>query len=105
MQPGAQQQPAAAGSDGGGIVPGTIDLTKGRQVYGQVCMSCHDTGAAGAPKKGDAQAWQPRIEKGWSTLVDHALNGFKAMPPKGGRPGLPDADVEAAVAYLVKESR
>ncbi|MCG2580771.1 MAG: c-type cytochrome [Marinobacter sp.] len=77
----------------------------GDEVYGAVCMACHDTGAAGAPKKGDTAAWGSRIDKGLETLVDHAINGFNAMPAKGGCSNCPDEEIEAAVEYLVSESQ
>ncbi|GAB2719670.1 c-type cytochrome [Halomonas garicola] len=60
------------------------------------------TGAAGAPKRGDADAWAPRQEKGIDTLYDHAINGFQAMPPKGGQVSLSDDDVKAAVDYMLE---
>jgi cytochrome c5 len=87
---GDQQAAASSDSD--------ID---GAAVYGQICMACHDTGAAGAPKLGDDTAWATRMEKGIETLYDHAINGFNAMPPKGGNPSLSDAEVEAAVDHMV----
>jgi cytochrome c5 len=31
-----------------------------------------------------------------------AINGKGAMPPKGGRVDLSDADIQAAVVYMVK---
>src|SRR6056297_3785258 len=43
----------------------------GSEVYDAVCMACHTTGAAGAPKIGDTAAWAPRIDKGMETLVSH----------------------------------
>jgi len=76
----------------------------GEQTYAQVCASCHDSGASGAPKLGDKTAWQPRIQQGQQTLYSHAINGFGAMPPKGGDPSLSDADVQAAVDYMVSEA-
>ncbi|MDR5866476.1 c-type cytochrome [Halomonas koreensis] len=84
----ASAEPATAGIDGAAI-------------YNSVCMACHDTGAAGAPKKGDAAAWAARLEQGTETLYDHAINGFNAMPAKGGNPGLSDAEVKAAVDHLL----
>ncbi|SDI95414.1 c-type cytochrome [Billgrantia gudaonensis] len=77
----------------------------GEAVYNQACMACHMTGAAGAPIKGDADAWAPRIEKGMETLYDHSLNGFNAMPAKGGNASLSDEEVKAAVDYMVAESQ
>lgn len=86
-----------------------MDLAHGKSVYDSACWVCHNPGAAGAPKFGDAGAWAPRIEKGMATLYDHAINGFMGqaglMPPKGGRTDLSDDDVKAAVAYMVDSSR
>jgi cytochrome c len=43
------------------------------------------------------------------TLVNHAIGGFQGtsgyMPPKGGRVDLPDADISAAVEYMVDHSK
>ena len=78
---------------------------KGQEVYQASCFACHGTGAAGAPKVGDAAAWAPRIDKGMDTLMNHAINGFNAMPPKGTCFSCSDADLQAAVEFMVKESR
>lgn len=77
----------------------------GSEVYDAVCMACHTTGAAGAPVIGDADAWAPRIDKGLDTLVSHAINGFNAMPAKGGCANCPDEEIQAAVEHLVAESQ
>lgn len=77
----------------------------GNEVYDAVCMACHSTGAAGAPKKGDTAAWAPRIDKGMETLITHALNGFNAMPAKGGCANCPDEEIKNAVEYMVSESQ
>ena len=77
----------------------------GQAVYKSLCFSCHDTGAAGAPKKGDKAAWAPRIAQGMDALYASSLNGKGAMPAKGGNPGLSDADVKAAVDFLVAGSK
>ena len=81
-----------------------VDLAKGKAVYGSACFVCHTTGAAGAPKLGDRALWAPRIAQGMETLNMNALRGKGAMPPKGGRMDIPDADVVAAVAYMVSEA-
>ncbi len=51
--------------------------------YTKSCAVCHDYGAAGAPKTGDAAAWEPRLGKGMEQLVKSVENGLNAMPPKG----------------------
>ncbi len=73
----------------------------GATVYNAVCMACHASGAAGAPKAGDKAAWAPRIATGSAALIKSAINGKNAMPPKGGNPDLSDAEVKAAVEHLV----
>jgi cytochrome c5 len=87
----------------------TAAVPDGEQVYSKVCLSCHGTGIAGAPKVGDKETWKPRIAKGMQTLVNNAIKGFTgekgAMPPKGGAPSLSDAEVEAAVRSMVVQSR
>jgi len=77
------------------------DSAKGKAVYDKVCMLCHAAGVAGAPKAGDKAAWTPRINTGIDHLYMSALKGKGAMPPKGGNVALPDADVKAAVDYMV----
>jgi cytochrome c5 len=75
------------------------------QVYNTACMACHSTGVAGAPKTGDVAAWAPRIAQGESVLFEHATKGFKGMPARGGSAQLSDADVTAAIDYMVERSQ
>ena len=74
--------------------------TDGEMIYNQVCAACHDSGAAGAPML-DPADWSDRLSKGRDTLVDHAVNGFNAMPAKGGRSDLSDEQVAASVDYML----
>ena len=80
---------------------GAVDA---KSAYTASCFACHGTGAAGAPKMGDKGAWKNRIAQGMDTLVDHAINGFKGMPPRGGS-SLSDDAVTAVVKYMVKDSK
>jgi len=81
----------------------------GQQVYKASCVACHDAGIAGAPKLGDQGQWAKRIAKGLDTLYGSAVNGIQGsmgvMPPKGGNPALSDAEVKAAVDYMVARSK
>jgi cytochrome c5 len=86
--------PAAAAADG-----------KGKSVYDQACIACHGQGVAGAPKFGDKAAWAPRIQTGMDALYTTSLKGKGAMPPKGGNTTLADADVKAAVDYMVAAAK
>jgi cytochrome c5 len=78
-------------------------LQNGQSVYTAVCVACHGTGAAGAPKVGDAGAWSARIAQGYDTLVQHAIQGIRAMPAKGGNPDLDDVEVARAVVYMANQ--
>jgi cytochrome c5 len=79
-------------------------LQSGQAVYNAVCVACHGTGAAGAPKIGDAGAWSARIAQGYDTLVQHAVQGIRAMPAKGGNPDLDNIEVARAVAYMANQA-
>jgi cytochrome c5 len=79
-------------------------LQTGEAVYKAVCSACHTSGAAGAPKFGDAAGWAGRLAQGQATLVEHAIKGIRAMPAKGGNPDLDDVEVERAVVYLANQS-
>ncbi|MBU2479301.1 MAG: c-type cytochrome, partial [Gammaproteobacteria bacterium] len=85
--------------------PAAASADAGKQIYDASCMACHSTGAAGAPKVGDKAAWAPRIAQGVDTLVNHAINGIRAMPPKGTCMSCSDDDLKAAVSYMVNESK
>lgn len=91
------------------MLSGQAALADGKATYDMVCFACHATGAAGAPKVGDKAAWAPRIGQGMDVLKQHANAGFKGnsgfMPAKGGRADLSDADVGAAVEYMVSQSK
>jgi len=74
------------------------------QMYQSACLACHTTGAAGAPKIGDAAAWAERAQQGIDTLVTHAVNGIGAMPPRGGSQ-FDDDQIRAVVEYILENSK
>lgn len=76
----------------------------GEEVYNAVCLACHGSGAMGAPKFGDEAGWAPRIAQGYETLVKHAIEGIRMMPPRGGGADLSDAEVANAVVYMANEA-
>jgi cytochrome c5 len=81
----------------------------GEKVFKSTCAMCHQTGAGGAPLVGNKADWGPRIAQGNETLYTHAIKGFTgkkgAMPPKGANASLADADVKAAVDYMVNKAK
>lgn len=76
----------------------------GEEVYNNLCASCHEAGLLEAPKTGDAADWAPRIAQGFDTMTSNAINGIRAMPPRGGGSDLTDAEVARAVAYLANSA-
>jgi cytochrome c5 len=74
----------------------------GKAVYDKSCGGCHN---AMAPKLGDKAAWGPLAKKGADALVASVVKGKGAMPPKGGAASLSDADIKAAVEYIVSRAK
>ncbi|MEL6587198.1 MAG: c-type cytochrome [Pseudomonadota bacterium] len=88
-------------------VPADPVLRQGREVWGDTCENCHGGNKlTGAPKITSTEAWAPRITQEMDTLFAHAIEGFVGpkyaqMPARGGNPTLSDAEVRAAVAFMV----
>jgi len=89
------------GSGGGAAGAGG---RSGEEVVKATCATCHQAGVAGAPKMGDKAAWAPRLKQGYPALVQSALKGKNAMPPKGGNASLSDDEVARAVAFLANQA-
>jgi len=78
-------------------------LRSGEEVFTAVCTACHTAGALGAPKFGDAEAWAPRIAKGYDALLVSALKGKGNMTAQGGG-GYADTEVGRAVVYMANKA-
>jgi cytochrome c oxidase subunit II len=100
---GAAAAPQPAAPAAGGAAP--AKAADGKSTYDTVCMACHGTGVAGAPKLGDKGAWAPRLAQGKDALYNSALKGKGAMPPKGGNASLSDEAVKAAVDYMAAQAK
>ncbi|MFN0313624.1 MAG: cytochrome c oxidase subunit II [Burkholderiales bacterium] len=102
------KQPASAAAPAAVVAvaaPAAAAPAGGKATYEKTCQMCHLPGLMNAPKLGDKAAWAARIAQGNETLYEHALKGFKTMPPKGGAMDVPDADVKAAVDYMVQAAK
>lgn len=93
----AEAAPAAA-------EPVVAAANGGAQTYKAVCAMCHDSGLMNAPKPGDKDAWAPRIAQGKDTLIQHAIQGIRMMPAKGGNPSLSDDEVAQAVIFMANQT-
>ncbi len=99
---------ASAGCGGEGAA---VDAVRGQQLYLANCALCHGADGGGKPALGkslidneftrgmtDEELVQFLAE---GRRADHPLNTKGVdMPPRGGNPGLSDADLMAIVQYL-----
>ena len=77
----------------------------GEEVYQASCGTCHNTGVSGAPKLDEKDNWQARLtERGRDGLVTHSIKGFNAMPAKGLCFACSDAELAAAVDYMLAQA-
>ncbi|OON59488.1 cytochrome c5 family protein [Massilia sp. KIM] len=106
--PAAAPAAAAPAAPAPAAAPAVASADAGKATYNAACVACHGAGIAGAPKVGDKAAWAARIKQGDAVLYEHAIKGFQGkagvMPPKGGSTAS-DADVKAAVDFMVAASK
>lgn len=78
----------------------------GEQVYAYRCAACHAKTTQGAPMPGDDIEWGLRARQGMKVLMEHTVNGYKQflMPPRGGCGNCSDAELKAAVVFMLKAS-
>lgn len=103
--PAAAPTPAAA-SDAATAASGAAASAQAKANFEKTCQACHGANSPipGAPKVTHNDEWAPRIKQGKDTLHQHAINGFNAMPPKGGNLSYSDDEVKAIVDYMVSQS-
>lgn len=84
---------------------GSQESSAGEQVYNRYCFSCHAAGVAGAPRVGDRQGWQPRVDKGRAALLESTVGGVPpGMPPRGLCSDCTDEELSAAIDYMIQRS-
>ncbi|KTD36587.1 cytochrome c [Legionella nautarum] len=80
-------------------------LKRGRQVYVNACIICHQNGEMSAPVIGNASNWYFRLQNsGLTGLYRHAIEGYNSMPVKGACVTCSDNDIIAAVDYILNNS-
>ena len=75
----------------------------GEQVYNKYCTACHTSGVMGAPKINNAADWEDRLAQGMDTVLQHAVEGYNAMPPKGTCSDCSEEEIQAAIDYMVED--
>ncbi|MEM6413455.1 MAG: PQQ-dependent sugar dehydrogenase [Pseudomonadota bacterium] len=81
---------------------GIAGMRSGTQVYNTVCSSCHSQNAPGVPNIDDPDAWTDRLSKGKNALYTNTINGIGSMPSKGYCEDCTDAELKAAVDYMIE---
>ncbi len=80
-------------------------LKRGKQVYVNTCIICHQGGELGAPRIGDASNWFMRLKStGLTGLYRHAIHGYNQMPVKGACVTCSDNDIISAINYMLEKS-
>lgn len=95
--------PSGVVTEGDGIPAGQ---RSGEAIFNKICIQCHaaDSVTPNAPRITNTGEWAARISKGFETLINHAINGFNAMPPRGGASDLTDDEIARAIAYMANQS-
>ncbi len=100
-----EEAPAKATETAAAETKAASAARSGEEIFNTACTACHSTGAAGAPKLGDKEAWAPRIAAGMDALMESAINGKKSMPPRGTCADCSDDELKHAVEYMVSKSK
>lgn len=84
-----------------------LTMADGKHLYEMYCAVCHAPGSnyPNAPTLGDQPAWKPIIKQGMDQLILHTIQGYGHMPPRGGCMKCNDAEIKAAVKYMVQNSQ
>ena len=94
-------KPVAADAAAAPADAGAIDANA---IVTATCAACHATGLLESPKIGDSIAWEARLAANGDLdgLVKSAIVGKGAMPARGGNAALSDAEVKAAVEFMMQ---
>ena len=69
-------------------------------LYETSCRACHAIPGTGAPLVHDRAAWDGRYKRGEAVLLDHAIQGFNAMPATGQCATCTPADFRALIRFM-----
>ena len=105
---GQQDSPPAASQEAPATVaasePAIPVLKSGEQVYKEVCLACHGSGVANAPKAGEPGGWTALFAEGQAVVTAHGWVGVRGMPAKGGRPDLSLEEFARATAWMARSA-
>lgn len=84
--------------------PKRLTLEDGKHIYEKNCSTCHNSGIDHAPKLGDQSAWKPMVEAGFLETYENVATGKKGHVPRGSCVKCTDAELIAAVKYMMQVS-
>jgi len=101
---GAEKATTTATAEVVSEAPGEDVAVNGEAIYTATCFACHGTGILESPKKGDKEAWNKRLEANADIdgLVQSAIKGKGAMPPRGGNAGLTEEQLKATIEFMME---
>ncbi len=82
----------------------TSSIAPGQEDYEKSCAVCHGNDKMGAPDLGNKDAWAKVMKKGIDKVVEIAIKGTGAMPPKGGST-LSDDKLKQVIEYMYSKSK
>ena len=83
----------------------SADEQPARALYDSVCRACHspENVMVSSPKAGDRVEWARRLRKGFEEVTRNAIDGFGAMPPKGGCAQCTPEQIQRAIEFMAAE--
>jgi cytochrome c5 len=84
-----------------------LTMADGKHIYDKYCAVCHAPGTnyLNAPVIGDQPTWAPIISQGVDVVIMRTIQGYGHMAPRGGCSTCNDAQVKAAVLYMLQNSQ
>ena len=76
----------------------------GDDIYKKFCTTCHSIALANAPKTHDEAAWKSR-NKDVAAFVESSKKGLNAMPPYGLCTDCTDAELKAAIEFMMNKAK
>jgi len=82
----------------------TSSIAPGQEDYEKSCAVCHGNDKMGAPDLGNKKVWAKVMEKGIDKVLEVAIKGTGAMPPRGGST-LKDEQLKQVIEYMYSKSK
>jgi len=88
----------------GGVLNRSQQVRREARIFASTCAHCHVGHSGGIPRAGVAEDWNGRETQDFDMLVQHAIEGYRDMPPLGTCSYCSRAEIAAMTALLVAGS-